>query len=94
MSVLPNIPTIAEFVPGYEGTGWVGIGAPANTPPGIITVLNEQVNGALADRMFEARFADLGMEPFTNSPTEFGELIADETEKWGKVIRAANIKPE
>ena len=92
--MLPNIPTIAEFVPGYEGTGWVGIGAPANTPPEIITILNKQVNGALADRMFEARFADLGMEPFANSPTEFGKFIVEYTEKWAKVIRAANIKPE
>jgi len=72
----------------------VGIGAPANTPPEIITILNEQVNGALADRMFEARFADLGMEPFTNSPTEFGKFIVEYTEKWAKVIRAANIQPE
>jgi tripartite-type tricarboxylate transporter receptor subunit TctC len=94
MNVLPDIPTIAEFVPSFEGTGWVGIGAPANTPPEIITILNEQVNGALADRMFEARFADLGMEPFTNSPTEFGKFIVEYTEKWAKVIRAANIKPE
>jgi tripartite-type tricarboxylate transporter receptor subunit TctC len=92
--VLPGVPSIGDFVPGYEATGWVGIGAPANTPPEIIAILNRQVNAALADPTFKAQFVDLGMELFASSPAEFGKFIADETEKWGKVIRAANIKPE
>jgi tripartite-type tricarboxylate transporter receptor subunit TctC len=94
VGVLPDVPIIGEFVPGYEGGGWVGIGAPANTPPEIIAILSNQVNAALADPTFKARLVDLGMEPFANSPAEFGKFIADYTEKWGKVIRAANIKPE
>ena len=72
----------------------MGIGAPAKTPPEIIAILNKQVNAALADPTFKARLADLGVEPFANSPAEFGKFIAEYTEKWGKVIRAANIKPE
>jgi tripartite-type tricarboxylate transporter receptor subunit TctC len=94
VGVLTDVPIIGEFVPGHEGGGWVGIGAPANTPPEIIAILSNQVNAALADPTFKARLVDLGMEPFANSPAEFGKFIADYTEKWGKVIRAANIKPE
>jgi tripartite-type tricarboxylate transporter receptor subunit TctC len=94
MDMLPDVPAIGEFVPGYEATAWEGIGAPANTPPEIVTTLNEQVNAALADSTFKARLVDLGMEPFTSSPAEFGKFIVDYTEKWGRVIRAANIKPE
>ena len=94
VGVLPDVPIIGEFVPGYEAAGWVGIGAPANTPPEIIAILNNQVNAALADRTFKARLVDLGMEPFANSPAEFGKFIADYTEKWAKVIRAAGIKAE
>jgi tripartite-type tricarboxylate transporter receptor subunit TctC len=94
IKVLPDIPTVGEFVPGYVATGWQGIGAPRNTPPEIIEILNRQVNAALADPAFKARLVDLGVEPFANSPTEFGKFIVDYTEKWGKVIRAANIKPE
>ena len=94
VGVLTDVPIIGKFVPGYEGGGWVGIGAPANTPPEIIAILSNQVNVALADPTFKARLVDLGMEPFANSPAEFGKFIADYTEKWGKVIRAANIKPE
>jgi tripartite-type tricarboxylate transporter receptor subunit TctC len=94
VDVLPDVPIIGEFVPGYEAAGWVGIGAPANTPPEIIAILNKQVNAALADATFKARLVDLGMEPFATSPAEFGKFIVEYTERWGKVIRAADIKPE
>ena len=92
MDVLPDVPTIGEFVPGYEATAWVGIGAPANTPPAIIAILNKQVIAALADPTCRARLVDLGMEPIASSPTEFGKFISEYTEKWGKVIRMAGIK--
>ena len=93
-AALPDIPTIAEFVPGYEASGWQGIGAPKNTPTDIVNRLNEEINAGLADPKVKSRLADLGGTPFVESPADFGELIADETEKWGKVIRAANIKAE
>jgi tripartite-type tricarboxylate transporter receptor subunit TctC len=92
--VLPGVPAIGEFVPGYEGVGWEGLGAPAKTPPEIVAVLNKEVNAALADPGFKARLAELGSEPFAGTPAEFGAFIADYTAKWAKVIRAANIKPE
>ena len=92
--VLPDVPAIGDFVPGYEATNWEGIGAPANTPPEIIAILNKQVNAALVDTTFKARLADLGGVTIAGSPADFGKLIADETEKWAKVIKAANIKPE
>jgi tripartite-type tricarboxylate transporter receptor subunit TctC len=91
---LPDVPAIGDFVPGYEATNWEGIGAPANTSPEIIAILNKQVNAALVDTTFKARLADLGGVTITGSPADFGKLIADETEKWAKVIKAANIKPE
>jgi tripartite-type tricarboxylate transporter receptor subunit TctC len=91
---LPDIPTVGEFVPGYEASTWFGIGAPKNTPPEVIDKLNREINAALADSKMKARFADLGSEPLAGSPAGFGKLIAAETEKWGKVIRAANIKLE
>ncbi len=94
MDVLSEVPTIGEFVTGYEAAGWVGLGAPANTPPEIVTILNTQVNSALADPTFKARLVGLGEEPFGSSPAEFGKFIAEYTEKWAKVIRAADIKPE
>jgi tripartite-type tricarboxylate transporter receptor subunit TctC len=94
MDTLPDIPTVSEFVPGYEGTGWQGIGAPRDTPPEIIAIVNREVNAALADPGFRARLAGLGSEPFANSPAEFGTFIVDYTEKWGKVIRAAGIKAQ
>jgi tripartite-type tricarboxylate transporter receptor subunit TctC len=94
MDVLPDVPTIGEFVPGYEATGWMGLGAPANTPPEIIAILNKQVNAALADAPFTARLVDLGMEPFANSPAAFGKFVVDYTETWSKVIRDAGIKGE
>ncbi|HEV3185547.1 MAG TPA: tripartite tricarboxylate transporter substrate binding protein [Xanthobacteraceae bacterium] len=94
VGVLPDVPTIGEFVPGYEGSGWVGMVAPRNTPPQIVAILNKQVNAALADPTFKTRIADLGMEPFATSPAEFGKFIAAYSEKWGKVIRDAGIKAE
>jgi tripartite-type tricarboxylate transporter receptor subunit TctC len=91
---LPDVPTIGEFVPGYEASVWWGVGAPKNTPSQIIDKLNEAINAGLADPKIKARLADLGGTPLVGSPADFGKLIADETEKWGKVIRAANIKAE
>jgi len=92
--VLPDIPTVAEFLPGYEATTWFGVGAPKATPAAIIDKLNSEINSALADPKMKARIADLGGTVLAGSPAAFGKLIADDTEKWGKVIRAANIKPE
>ena len=91
---LPDIPTVGEFVPGYEASAWFGIGAPKNTPAEIVDKLNKEINAGLADPKIKARLADLGGTVLAGSPADFGKLIADETEKWGKVIRAANIKPE
>jgi tripartite-type tricarboxylate transporter receptor subunit TctC len=91
---LPEIPTLGEFVPGYEASIWLGIGAPKATPAEIVNELNKEVNAALDDPKMKARLADLGGTPLPGSPVQFGKLIAEETEKWGKVIRAANIKPE
>jgi len=88
---LPDIPTVGEFVPGYEAPGWGGIGVPKNTPTEIVEKLNKEINAALADPKLEARFADLGGTPLALSPAKFGKLIADETEKWVKVICAARI---
>jgi tripartite-type tricarboxylate transporter receptor subunit TctC len=94
LKLLPQIPTIGEFMPGYEGSGRYGVGAPKNTPVEIIDKLNRVINASLADPKMQARFADLGVEPTPMTPAEFGKLMADEAEKWGKVIRAANIKVE
>jgi tripartite-type tricarboxylate transporter receptor subunit TctC len=91
---LPDVPTVSEFVPGYEATTWYGIGAPKATPAEIVDKLNEEVNAALDDPKMKARLADLGGTVLPGSPADFAKLIAEETEKWGKVIRAANIKPE
>jgi tripartite-type tricarboxylate transporter receptor subunit TctC len=91
---LPDLPTVGEFVPGYEASAWFGIGAPKNTPTEIVEKLNKEVNAALADPNMKARLADLGGTALAGSPADFGKLIADETEKWAKVIRAANIKAE
>jgi len=90
---LPNIPALAEFLPGYEASNWYGIGAPRGTPTVIIERLNKEINNALADPKIKARFADLGFSVFEGSPSDFAKLIADETEKWRKVICAANITP-
>jgi tripartite-type tricarboxylate transporter receptor subunit TctC len=94
VNVLPELPTVGEFVPGYEGSGWQGIGAPNGTPPLVIEKLNREVNAALDDPGLKARLADLGAEPFASSPDEFGKFTVEYTEKWSKVIRAANIKAE
>jgi tripartite-type tricarboxylate transporter receptor subunit TctC len=94
LDVLPDVPPIGDFVPGYEASGWNGIGAPANTSPEIIAVLNSEVNAALADPTIKGRLSDLGYTVFASSPAEFGRYVVEYTEKWGKVIRAANIKPE
>jgi len=83
-----------EFVPGYEASGWVGIGAPKSTSADIVEKLNKQISAVVADADMKARLADLGSTPLTGTPADFGKLIADETDKWAKVIKFANIKPE
>jgi len=90
--LLPDIPTLADFLPGYEGSGWVGISAPKATPAVIIDKLNREINAGLGDPKIKARLADMGGAVLPGSPADFGRLIVDETEMWGKVIRAANIK--
>jgi len=94
LDVLPDVPPISDFVPGYEARAWSGIGAPAKTPQEIIIILNGEVNAVLADPTFKARILDFGSEPFANSPGEFAKFIVEYTEKWAKVIRAAGIKAE
>jgi tripartite-type tricarboxylate transporter receptor subunit TctC len=91
---LLDLPPVADFVPGYEASTWYGLGVPRNTPAEIVDRLNKEINAALSDPKIKARLADLGGTVLSGSPADFGKLIADETEKWGKVIRAANIKPE
>jgi len=91
---LPDIPTVGEFLPGYEASTWYGVGAPKATPAEIVEKLNKEINAALADPKMKARLADLGGDVLALSPADFGKLIADETEKWGKVIRALNIKAD
>jgi tripartite-type tricarboxylate transporter receptor subunit TctC len=92
--VLPEVPVMGDFVPSYEASAWLGFGAPKDTPASIIDMLNSEVNAGLANPLIKARFADLGATVLPGSPAEFGKLIADDTEKWSKVIRAANIKAE
>jgi tripartite-type tricarboxylate transporter receptor subunit TctC len=94
VAALPDVPTIGETVPGYEVSIWYGIAAPRGTPPEIVDKLNQAVNAVLAYPKLQARLAELGGEPMPMKPDEFGKLVAEETEKWGKVIRAANIKVE
>jgi tripartite-type tricarboxylate transporter receptor subunit TctC len=91
--VLPNIPTVADFLPGYEVSSWYGVGAPKNTPTAIIEQLNKEVNAALADPKFRTRLVDLGGVPITTAPADFGKFVVNETEKWARVIHTANIKP-
>ena len=91
---LPDIPTVSEFVPGYEVSGWNGIGAPTGTAPAIIEKLNKEINASLTDTKIQTRLATLGIPVMPGSPADFGQLIADETEKWGNVIRALNIKAD
>src|SRR5215831_4900748 len=94
IELLPELPTVGEFVPGYEATGMQGIGAPRNTPVEIIEQLNSTINAGLADSTIKARLADLGSEPLPLTPAQYGKLLANDTEKWGKVIRAGNIKAD
>jgi len=92
--VLPDLPTVGEFVPGYEASQWYGLGAPKNTPAEIVDKLNKEINAALIDARMKARFAEIGGAALAGSPAEFGRFIADETEKWGKVVKFAGIKPD
>jgi tripartite-type tricarboxylate transporter receptor subunit TctC len=94
LEVLPDVPAVGDFVPGYEVNSFYGLGAPRNTPAEIVDKLNQEINAALADARMKARLADLGGTVIVGSPADFGKLIAEETEKWAKVIRAANIKAE
>jgi tripartite-type tricarboxylate transporter receptor subunit TctC len=91
---LPDTPTVSDFLRGYEAVSWHGVSAPKSTPADIVDKLNREINAGLANPQLKARLADLGGIPFPGSPSDFGKFIADETEKWGKVIRAGNIKPE
>jgi tripartite-type tricarboxylate transporter receptor subunit TctC len=91
---LPDIPTVGDFVPGFEVSVWQGVGAPRSTPPEIVQKLNQEINAALADPKMTARLADLGGAPLPMTSVEFAKLIADETEKWAKVIKSAGIKPD
>jgi tripartite-type tricarboxylate transporter receptor subunit TctC len=94
LAALPDIPTVGDFVPGYEADGWSGMGAPKNTPIEIIDTLNKEINAGLADPKMKAHLADLGSTPLAGSPGDFGKLIGDEINKWAKVIQFANIKAE
>ena len=91
---LPDIPTVAEFLPGYEASFWYGVGVPKNTPAEIVDKLNEAINAGLAKPTIKARLADLGGVPMPMSPAEFGKFIADETEKWAKVVKFSGAKPD
>ena len=92
--VLPELPTVADFLPGYEASAWYGLGAPRNTPAAVIDRLNDAVNAILADPASKGRFAELGASLLPGSPADFGKLLADETEKWGKVVKFAGAKPD
>jgi tripartite-type tricarboxylate transporter receptor subunit TctC len=94
IAALPDLPTIAEFVPGYEAEGWLGIGATKNTPADAIAKLNAGINAAIADKDIVSKLANLGDAPFPSSVAEFTSFVTAETDKWGKVIRSANIKIE
>ena len=89
---LPDIPTVSEFVPGYEASTWSGVGAPKATPAELVETLNKEINAALADHKIKARLAGLGVEPMSMTSSAFGKFIVDETEKWGNLIRALNIR--
>jgi tripartite-type tricarboxylate transporter receptor subunit TctC len=91
---LPDIPSVGEFVPGYEASAWWGVGAPKDTPADIVEKLNKEINAALADPKMKARLADLGCTVLAGSPSDFRKLIAEETEKWGKVVKSTGIKAE
>jgi tripartite-type tricarboxylate transporter receptor subunit TctC len=91
---LPNLPTVGDFVPGYEASSWWGVGAPRNTPAEIIDRLNKEINAGLADPKMKARLADQGSTVLAGSPADFGKLIAEETEKWAKVVKFSGAKPD
>ena len=91
---LPDLPTLSDFVPGFEASSWWGVGAPKKTPADIIGRLNKEINAALADPKIRARLADVGATVLAGSPADFGKLIAEETEKWGKVVKFAGMKPD
>jgi tripartite-type tricarboxylate transporter receptor subunit TctC len=92
--LLPDLPTVGDFVPGYETNAWAGVGAPKSTPAEIIDRLNKEINAGLADPKIKARVADMGGTVLAGSPADFGKLIADETEKWGKVVKFSGAKPD
>jgi tripartite-type tricarboxylate transporter receptor subunit TctC len=92
--LLPDLPTVGDFVPGYETSAWQGVGAPKNTPVEIIDRLNKEINAGLADPKIKARVTDMGGTVLAGSPANFGKLIADETEKWGKVVKFSGAKPD
>jgi tripartite-type tricarboxylate transporter receptor subunit TctC len=92
--VLPDLPTVADFVPGYEASAWYGVGVPKGTPDDIIDKLNKEINAILAEPKAKARLADLGASLLAGSPADFGKLVADETEKWGKVVKFSGAKPD
>jgi tripartite-type tricarboxylate transporter receptor subunit TctC len=94
LELLPGVPTVGKFVPGYEAGGWQGVCAPSKTPTEIIDRLNREINAALADATFKTRLAELGGQPFAGTPAEFGKFVAVETDKWGKVVREADLKPD
>jgi tripartite-type tricarboxylate transporter receptor subunit TctC len=91
---LPGIPSVSEFIPGFEASSWFGVAAPKATPPAIVALLNREINAGFADPTIKARLADMGGMPLAGSAADWGKLIANETDKWGKVIRAAGIKAE
>jgi tripartite-type tricarboxylate transporter receptor subunit TctC len=93
VDALPNVPTIAEFVPGYDAESWFGIVAPKSTPTEIINKLNKDINTVDADPKMKAQLVELGVQPLSMKPAEFAKLIADQTEKWAQVIKFAGIKP-
>jgi tripartite-type tricarboxylate transporter receptor subunit TctC len=94
LELLPDVPTVAEFVPGYESSAWYGVGVPRNTPPEIIDLLNRVINAGLADPNLKTRFTDLSAVVLPGSPADFGKLLVDETEKWGKVVKFAGVKAD
>ncbi|HEY6256872.1 MAG TPA: tripartite tricarboxylate transporter substrate-binding protein, partial [Xanthobacteraceae bacterium] len=91
---LPDVPTIGEFVPGYEASQWYGLGAPRNTPADVIERLNRETNAVIADPKMQARLAELGASVVSGSPADFGKLIVDETAKWAKVVKLSGAKPD